>query len=325
MARRRRASGPPGWSIARDALSAVARDRKARIGFVKYVDSGLSRDAFVAEVGEDVLVALVPRADAPRGAHERAAHEARVLTELGHALAATHATDDESAFRIPAHARAVDIDGRTVLVTEALRGIPLDMRAGRQGSVRPWEVIGRIAAAVHRIDPARVLPSIDAATRRDHAVQEARVFEDVARVVAAVPEPISHARAWVETHLPPPDPAVLLHGDLLGQNILLVPGEAPCLIDWERACAGDPAYDLAIVTRGKRDPFQTSGGLTLLLDEYRRAGGSLISANDVRLYELCMVTGWFLETVADPSRGGEGPDVHVAHVERLLASAGVDR
>jgi aminoglycoside phosphotransferase (APT) family kinase protein len=293
---------------------------------VKYVDSGISRDAFVAEVGEDVLVALVPRADAPRGAHERAAHEAYVLTKLGHALATAHdSTDDEPAFRIPAHARAVDVDGRTVLVTEALRGIPLDMRAGRQGSVRPWEVIGRIAAAVHRIDPARILSSIDVATRRDHAVQEARVFEDVARVVAAVPEPISRARAWVQTHLPPPDPAVLLHGDLLGQNILLVPDEAPCLIDWERARAGDPAYDLAIVTRGKRNPFQTNVGLTLLLDEYHRAGGSLISANDVRLYELCMVTGWFLEAIADPSTGGEGPDVHVAHVERLLATAGVDR
>jgi aminoglycoside phosphotransferase (APT) family kinase protein len=51
------------------------------------------------------------------------------------------------------------------------------------------------------------------------------------------------ARAWALAHLPPADPSSVLHGDLLGQNILLDPGASLpfALIDWEYALRGDPA------------------------------------------------------------------------------------
>jgi aminoglycoside phosphotransferase (APT) family kinase protein len=39
------------------------------------------------------------------------------------------------------------------------------------------------------------------------------------------------ARQWALEHLPPAQPSVLLHGDLLGQNILLAPGIPPTVID----------------------------------------------------------------------------------------------
>jgi hypothetical protein len=39
-----------------------------------------------------------------------------------------------------------------------------------------------------------------------------------------------------------------------------------------------PAYDLAIVTRGVRQPFQIGGGLGRLLDAYAAAGGASVSA-----------------------------------------------
>jgi len=54
---------------------------------------------------------------------------------------------------------------------------------------------------------------------------------------------------------PPDDPSVLLHGDLLGQILLAMDGPHH-VINWEYATRGDPAYDLAIVTRGVEQPFQ---------------------------------------------------------------------
>ncbi len=58
----------------------------------------------------------------------------------------------------------------------------------------------------------------------------------------------------------------LLHGDLLGQNILLAADGPHHVIDWEHVKHGDPAYDLAIVTRGVKQPFQIANGLDRLLE-----------------------------------------------------------
>lgn len=188
--------------------------------------------------------------------------------------------------------------------------------------VSPWEVVARVASAIHRINPSKVLARVENATRRDDALDAARTFDEAARAVGALPKPIAAARAWVHEHLPPAEPAALLHGDLLGQNILLVPGEAPFVIDWEFSRAGDPAHDLAIVTRGKRDPIKAGGGLRPLLDEYRSAGGCNLTASDVRLYELCMVTSWFVRSVESPDDAAHAAEVHLAHVEWLLRMAG---
>ena len=69
-------------------------------------------------------------------------------------------------------------------------------------------------------------------------------------------------------HLLAAEPATLVHGDLLGQNILLHPTQPPTVIDWEFADLGDPAYDLAVVTRGKPKPFDMIKGLQRLLEAY---------------------------------------------------------
>ena len=86
----------------------------------------------------------------------------------------------------------------------------------------------------------------------------------------------AQAYRWARSHLPPTVPSSFLHGDLLGQNILLGleepsgPATTSTLIDWEFACRGDPAYDLAIVTQGTRRPFQVNRGLERLLEFYAR-------------------------------------------------------
>ena len=81
------------------------------------------------------------------------------------------------------------------------------------------------------------------------------------------------AREWATEHLPPDRPAVLVHGDLLGQNIFVYPDQLPTVIDWEFCRMGDPAYDLAVITRGVRRPFQMERGLDRLLQAYAAAGG----------------------------------------------------
>ena len=105
---------------------------------------------------------------------------------------------------------------------------------------------------------------------------------------------------------PPDHPSVLVHGDLLEQNILLSPGELPCVIDWEFCRMGDPAHDLAIVTRGARRPFQMAGGLDRLLAAYAAAGGGSIARSEVHLHELCMAARWYREALRD--EGAEPPE-----------------
>jgi aminoglycoside phosphotransferase len=262
-----------GWARAKRLLAnalAQRAEQGARIdvGWVSYLADGLCRKAFSAEAdvypdrhglsGDYVI--LLPLRDAEPEFDARARFEAWLLDRLA-AI--------ELPFRPPRLLGLLPDAGRPALVETFVAGIPLDLRAGRQPAVRPWEVVAEVAAAVHALDVESLSTERDrrlalpgARTRRDHALAQLSVFADL-------DEPLAReVHAWALEHLPPDEPAVLLHGDLLGQNILLHPREALGLIDWERAQLGDPAYDLAIVTRGARQPFQIAGGLDRLLESY---------------------------------------------------------
>jgi aminoglycoside phosphotransferase (APT) family kinase protein len=47
--------------------------------------------------------------------------------------------------------------------------------------------------------------------------------------------------------LPPPEPPVLVHGDLHFRHVLVEDGEASGVIDWGDVCVADPAIDLQLV------------------------------------------------------------------------------
>ena len=125
---------------------------------------------------------------------------------------------------------------------------------------------------------------------------------------------IGGARAWAKAHLPPTGPSVLLHGDLLGQNILLAPDAPPTVIDWEHARRGDPAYDIAIVTRGVKHPFQVQQGRERLLEEYHGNGGAPVTLGQVALHELCLVAGWYRDSLA-----GVGPQPPHEELARMMS------
>jgi aminoglycoside phosphotransferase (APT) family kinase protein len=200
---------------------------------------------------------------------------------------------------------------RLALVRRFARGVELDLRAGRQTSVRPWDVVGRIAAAIHTVPGGEVDDIVaGAATRHEHAQGAIAAFEGLGLTE------MRDARAWALEHLPPAEPSTLLHGDLLGQNILLAFDGPHHVLDWEYARVGDPAYELAIVTRGVEQPFQIDRGLERLVDAYREHDGRDITADQVHVYELCLIAGWYREAVA--GRSGVPPLEEMSRLRRLL-------
>ncbi|WP_437840194.1 phosphotransferase family protein [Sorangium sp. So ce1153] len=217
-----------------------------------------------------------------------------------------------SAIRVPTLTAIVPIGGVHVVVRPYLDGLPLDLRAGRQPSVAPWEVIARVAATVHAIDVDDIPDLGGHATRRAHALSEISALHGVSE--------LREAEQWALAHLPQEEPSTLVHGDLLGQNILLHWEKPFAVIDWEYATRGDPAYDMAIVTRGARRPFQIDHGLTRLLDAYATQGRPRIEASAVRLYELCLAGRWYRNAL-EGKGGGEPPDQSLGHVERILRRA----
>jgi aminoglycoside phosphotransferase (APT) family kinase protein len=304
-------SGEAGWARAkRILLAVVARGAgdgaKVDVGYVKKIGSGLSRDIFAAEVEiatssrrEEIEIAvLLPRRGCDDAVGERMRMEARLLVDLA-AL--------DLPFRVP-RAFGVCIEaGHTALVRSYERGVELDLRAGRQTRVRPWETVACIAAATHRVTPERI-PSLVPryATRRGHARAAIEELDDMKE-----PE-IVEARQWMRDHVPPETASTLLHGDLLGQNILLGLSEPDAVIDWEYAQFGDPAYDLAIVTRGVRRPFQADRGMDRLLEAYARAGGAELERTHVRLHELALAARWYRDALR-----GESPHAPAQQLQFL--------
>jgi aminoglycoside phosphotransferase (APT) family kinase protein len=276
----------PGWSRALRVLQqATARpDGTHRaIGRVRKIGRGLSREIHGASVdydGEDLPCAvLLPNGNADLGLPARTQREARLLGFLA---------DAALPLRVPRVLAVVPTPAGPVLVREFLRGVPVDLREGRMPAVCPWQFVAEAAAAVHGTD-TESLRWLGHATRRQHALAElAEIGAPSPRADAAV----LAAFAWLRDHLPPDEPSVLLHGDLLGQNLIVWPDEPLGLIDWEYATRGDPAYDLAIVTRGVRRPFQASGGFEKLLDAYNERAARPVLAREVRFHELCLVLRW---------------------------------
>ncbi len=278
-----------GWARAKRAIEQVCSaeaGREVDVGFVKFVASGLSRDAFRAEVDGKAgdVFALVPN----RGAAPDHAHQTIGELRLLHALSAR-----QLPFRVPKALGAWRDDGGIILVEEHLPGLPLDLRAGRQGQVQPWLEVGRVAAAIHAVPVQELPPGLF--TSSDCAGHA----EALARSVAGDETELREACDWMLEHLPPAEPGVLLHGDLLGQNVLLGVGEPAGVIDWERAEIGDPAYDLAIVTRGVRQPFQVPDGLARLLTAYAGAGGRELAPSRVWFYELGLLASQYKAALLD--------------------------
>ncbi len=305
------------WREASSLLKAALRRRagdSARIdvGRLDYLGKGLSRSAYAAEVeiagdprGARPYVVLLPNADAESGYDRRTRREAEVLRILPRR---------DLPLRVPELVAMIDDGGRPGLIETRVAGMSLANGGGRWAVPAPWQIVAEVAVAVHGVKTGLFEGLGGHSTRRGHAQAELAVFDGLDDPL------VRDARAWALEHLPPLAPAALLHGDLLGQNILLLlDDDRPGLIDWENAQLGDPAYDLAIVTRGLRRPFKTSDGLALLLDAYAREGGEPVTAPEVYLYELWLITRWYREALA--GEAGHPPEQYLNQLRGILSRA----
>lgn len=153
---------------------------------------------------------------------------------------------------------------------------------------------------VHAVDPAPLRAFLPGEKDvRGHALGQLTGLRELPIPGAA------DALAWAEENLPTEEPCVLLHGDLLGQNLLLSPDEPLGVIDWGMARLGDPAYDLAIVTRGARRPFQAEHGLERLLEAYERRSGRTLTPSRVHLHELVLCAGFYEQEVECTAPGAQ--------------------
>jgi hypothetical protein len=188
---------------------------------------------------------------------------------------------------------------------------------------RPWEVVAQVAADVHGlgIPPREVLRTQTCTEHRNAALQ---IFEGL----TLAPIELQDARSWMMEHVSTERSPALLHGDLLGHNILLDPSEDAVrlgLVDWEHSFVGDPAYDLAIVTRGVRRPFQVHGGLDHLLESYNCRASVPLSPSDVRFFELSLLIGFYRDASSRGPRHPQPPDQLLPSIVRLLRQAGCAR
>lgn len=206
----------------------------------------------------------------------------------------------------------------TGLIETALNGYGLKhMENGWNGRSR-LAIIGEVAARVHDL-PVTKFDHLEG-----HLDSESHIRSELEALPAAVfGSPVATAaREWILEHVMK-RPAVVLHGDLLPQNILcdIQDGAAICLVDWERAQIGDPAYDLAIVTRGNRQPQKEPNGLQRLLDAYAQAGEAVIDKNAVRIHEMLMIMGWLAGAMDKSTRiegSGHGPEYYEAQLSAVL-------
>jgi len=312
-----------GWAIAKRVLREVLSERgvdvsdrdAVAIGWVRYLGEGCTYRTWRAtcswpEAGpsrEAELVVRLPIAPAADDQPQKARRELELLRRL----AELHVP-----WRLPQPVACVPVEAGLAQVQHLVPGVPLEMRASRS-RVRPWAVISEVASACHRVDPARLADLLPGtATRRRHAESAIEVL-----LRSDVPE-LRDAHAWACENLPPETPSRLLHGDLLGHNLHLDRDEGGPVgvLDWSEARLGDPAYDLAIVTRGARRPFQSARGLQNLLEAYNDQAGEPVSARQVHLHELSLVAGWYLK---DQEQGAR--DAHLqtrlSHLRNVLRRA----
>ncbi|MGD9090060.1 MAG: aminoglycoside phosphotransferase family protein [Desulfobacterales bacterium] len=299
-------------------------------GKMEWVESGLYHDNYRFKITgtdlqkdwkEKTLMLRIRSQKSPfRSADEAGSYlsrEAKTLQQLKNA---------GFGFQTPELICAVNVDSvhPVGLIETWIRGIPLTLYKGSIYHDRIIPTIAEAAVSVHQLDTGQF----------DHLEafgnSKAHILNELSRLAPEIFKEYSAAlrvKEWILSRLPENRPSVVLHGDLLPQNILChesSEGWQVALIDWEFAEIGDPASDLAIVTRGDRKLMGIPNGLDLLLKSYRRAGGIEFSTSDVRIHELLLGLNWLQESAEAEKKGrrhGHGPEYYEQRLTSLLRRA----
>lgn len=308
------------WEIVHSALSFLLRciygkSLKYQVDRVIKIGKGLNKNVYRGDITifegdqekyESYAISQLCY-DADLEASSRIIKEHIILDSVG---------KEKRCFSMPEPFGIIWHNGRLISAMSFVCGIPLKLRAGKSQVERPWEIVGKVAADIHTLPTDDLPKSLGRyLTRERHAIALLKGYQKY-----DIPE-IRDTLHWIRENLPQKKKSVLIHGDLLGQNILWTLEKQPCVIDWEYAILGDPAFDLAIVTRGVSKPFQTSGGLHRLIDSYLSSGGQEITVNDVYVHELLLCLSWY-EQAFERSSGDHSPEYYLDFLRRLLKRVG---
>jgi len=204
----------------------------------------------------------------------------------------------------------------TGFIETALRGICLgEIKKLPEKASFMIESIGRVAAAVHHLPVDRFDLLSGCSDSREHMV----AWRDSIDLDVLDSDPVAiRAIEWINDHLSTDRSLVVLHGDLLPQNLLWMwEHNRLGVIDWEYARIGDPAYDLAIVTRGNARLCGLNNGLKRLLAAYHEAGGIDIVQADVVVHELFLVLSWLADSLQKERQGNREGDSPKQHRDKL--------
>ncbi|MBD3377593.1 phosphotransferase [candidate division KSB1 bacterium] len=310
----------PGYAIARDALGFMmtllySDKRNYELDWVVRIDQGLSKEIYRIDVIDKIhndeqvgsyAVGIVLN-DAPENAESRIIKEQELLQSIYNKV---------KYYSISKPIGVLWQDGLLISITEFIRGHPIELRTSKSRHENPWEIIARVAAETHNISKQHLPSTIKHySSWKEHVNSKTIEFQKFSHI-----QEIHDALIWIDENISEEQESVLVHSDLLGQNILLTLDGEIFLIDWEYSFVGNPAYDLAIVTRGAKKPFQVASGLDKLLDAYWAFGGQKIEKKDVHIFEIILNFGWY-EDALDRSQGGHAPEYYLDAIARLLNRA----
>lgn len=192
------------------------------------------------------------------------------------------------------------------------------------------KLIPQIAAELAKIHavPVSEVPFLPAPTQSHSPAQEAL---SLLRTTATLLNPANAVWAfglrWLERHLPPPIPLVVVHGDYRIGNLLVTADGLNGILDWEFSHLGDPAEDVAwLAVRDWRFgnikmPIGGIGSHKDFLQAYYKAGGLPLEPERLRWWEIAGNLKWAIFCLAQADRhlSGKEPNIEYAALGRRAA------
>jgi len=144
------------WADAKEALYLLL-EREGRppnadaVGFIREVGEGLSNRVFGTSIKrasgqEEWVVVKFPSPTAGEDRDDHARREVAVLRYL---------EDQFLPFKVPRQIGEIESPSGLAIVQEWIDGMSVDLRSPVVFGEAPWELVARVAAAIHNLDPRR--------------------------------------------------------------------------------------------------------------------------------------------------------------------------
>lgn len=210
----------------------------------------------------------------------------------------------------------------------SVTGAPFFLMEFVAGESRPWklqrmpEVMARGDALLEQI--GEELARMQTVTPQTHSLPGLRpaprdaAREQIAEMRAYLDGhdrphvAIEYALRWLERNAPPPEPAVLCHGDFRFGNVMVAEGRVAAILDWELTRWGDPHEPLGWFCMGFfrfGRPDLAGGGLgrrAALLRGWERARGRPTDMKRVRYWDIMANTRWAVISLQQVARHVSG-------------------